>query len=98
MYVDFPSHIWPSQQQNLAPLTIQERVIGHKSFGLSYSFQHGMTTLGDGQDIAVIECGATVLPCHRDFCQGGQHIKLTEYLSHALETPGVLGKLLMESS
>jgi pimeloyl-ACP methyl ester carboxylesterase len=30
----FPSHIRPSQQQNLAPLTIQERVIGHKSFFL----------------------------------------------------------------
>jgi hypothetical protein len=55
-----------------------------------------MTTLSDGHDIAVIERGATVLPCHRDLCKGCQHIKLTEYLSHALETMSVLGKLLME--
>jgi hypothetical protein len=56
-----------------------------------------MTPLGDGQAIAVIENRATVLACHRDLCKGSQHIELTEYLSHVLETLGVLGKLLIQS-
>src|SRR6266571_6818666 len=92
----FPSHIWTCQEQNLAPLTVEERVIGHKTLFLTHRLQNRMTAVGNGQDIAVIECGATVLPCHRDLCKGRQPIELTEYLSHLLDTMEVLSKLALE--
>src|SRR5215470_9846796 len=92
----FPSHIWTCQEQNLAPLTVDKCVIRYKTLFLIQRLQNRMTTVSDGQDIAVIECGATVLPPHRDLCKSRQPIELTEYLSHLLDTLEMLSKLALE--
>ena len=82
----FTCHVGAGDNEAAVSGAVEGGIVGHEHTALEHLLHHRVTSLGDGQHIAVIHHGAAVVVFRSDLRQRSQYIQLSNGIGGALDT------------
>ena len=82
----FARHVGAGDDQAAVGGAVEGGIVGHEHTALEHLLHHRVTSLGDGQHIAVVHHGAAVVVFRCNLRQRRQHIQLGNGVGGALDT------------
>ena len=82
----FARHVGAGNDEAAVGGAVEGGIVGHEHTALEHLLHHRVTSLGDGQHIAVIHHGAAVVIFRSDLRQRSQYIQLGNGVGGALDT------------
>ena len=82
----FARHVGAGDDKAAVGGAVEGGIVGHEHAALEHLLHHGVTSLGDGQHIAVVHHGAAVVVFRSDLRQRRQYIQLGNGIGGALDT------------
>ena len=81
----FTRHVGAGDDQAAVGGAVEGGIVGHEHAALEHLLHHRVTSLGDGQHIAVVHHGAAVVVFRSDLRQRSQYIQLSNGVGGALD-------------
>ena len=89
----FARHVGAGQDDQLVPVGVQPRVVGHEAIRARQRLDHGMTPVADDERGAVGDPRLHIAQMHRAVGERCEHVKLRQRRGGNLQRPGMLRDL-----